>query len=222
MNAIYEFVTGPLAWVAWGVFLLGSAWRLTAMYKLAKAKDATSIAFMNWGYSLRSIINWLIPFNALGWRINPAMTIATFLFHICLIAAPVFLVAHVTLWDEFFGISYLALPDNLADIMTLVVIAVCLFFGGRRLMLPQVRFITSGKDWLALIIVLAPFLTGFLAYHQVGGAAGYDALIIAHIVAGEIMLAAIPFTRLSHMVFAVFSRSYIGSEFGGVRHARDW
>lgn len=222
MNAIYEFVTGPLAWAAWSVFLLGSAWRLWSMYTLAKAKDAQSMAFMDLGFSLRSIINWLIPFNALGWRINPAMTVATFAFHICLIAAPVFLVAHVALWDEFFGLSYPALPDSVADAMTLVVIAACLFFAGRRFVLPQVRFITTGKDWLALIIVLAPFLTGFLAYHQVGGAAGYDALIIAHIVAGEIMLAAIPFTRLSHMVFAVFTRAYMGSEFGGVRHARDW
>ncbi len=222
MNAIYEFVTGPLAWVAWGVFVLGSAWRLVSMYKLAKAKDTASLAFMDWGFSLRSIFNWLIPFNALGWRKNPAMTVGTFAFHISLIVAPIFLVAHVTLWDEFFGISYPALPDTVADAMTLVVIAACLFFAGRRLMMPEVRYITTGKDWLALVIVLAPFLTGFLAYHQVGGAAGYDALIVAHIVAGEIMLAAIPFTRLSHMVFAAFTRAYMGSEFGGVRHARDW
>ena len=47
-------------------------------------------------------------------------------------------------------------------------------------------------------------------------------MVILHVVAGEIMLAAIPFTRLSHVVFAVFTRAYMGSEFGGVRHARDW
>lgn len=219
MNAAYEFVTGPLAWAAWGIFLLGSAWRLVSMYQLAKKKDASSLAFMDWGFSLRSIVNWLIPFNALGWKKNPAMTVATFAFHICLFVGPIFLAAHVMLWDQFFGISYVSLPDNVADIMTLVVIAACLYFAGRRFMQPEVRYITTGQDWLALVIVLAPFLTGFLAYHQVGG---YDLMIILHVVAGEIMLAAIPFTRLSHMVFAVFTRAYMGSEFGGVRHARDW
>ena len=219
MNAAYEFVTGPLAWAAWGIFLLGSAWRLVSMYQLAKKKDASSLAFMDWGFSLRSIVNWLIPFNALGWKKNPAMTVATFAFNICLLVGPIFLAAHVMLWDQFFGISYVSLPDNVADIMTLVVIAACLYFAGRRFMQPEVRYITTGQDWLALVIVLAPFLTGFLAYHQVGG---YDLMIILHVVAGEIMLAAIPFTRLSHMVFAVFTRAYMGSEFGGVRHARDW
>lgn len=219
MNAAYQFVTGPLAWVAWGIFLLGSIWRLVSMYQLAKKKDASSIAYMDFGYSLRSIVNWLIPFNALGWRKSPAMTIATFAFHICLFVTPIFLVAHVLLWDQAFGVSYVTIPDAVADGMTLVVVAVCLFFAGRRLVQPEVRYITTGKDWLALVIVLAPFLTGFLAYHQ---AIDYDTMIILHVVAGEVMLAAIPFTRLSHMVFAVFTRAYMGSEFGGVRHARDW
>jgi len=219
MNAAYEFVTGPLAWAAWGIFLLGSAWRLLSMYQLAKKKDASSIAFMDWGFSLRSIVNWLIPFNALGWRKSPLMTVATFAFHACLILVPVFLMAHVALWDQSFGVRFASLPDNVADIMTLVVVAACLFFAGRRLMQPDVRFITTGQDWLALVIVLAPFLTGFLAYHQVFN---YQLVIILHVVAGEVMLAAIPFTRLSHMVFAAFTRAYMGSEFGGVRHARDW
>jgi len=219
MNAAYEFVTGPLAWAAWGIFLLGSAWRLFSMYQLAKAKDTASLSYMSWGFSLRSIINWLIPFNALGWKANPAMTVATFVFHLCLLVTPIFLVAHVMLWDQYFGISFATIPDNVADIMTLVVIAACLFFAGRRIMQPEVRYITTPQDWVALIIVLAPFLTGFLAYHQI---TDYDLMIILHVVAGEIMLAAIPFTRLSHMVFAVFTRAYMGSEFGGVRHARDW
>jgi len=219
MNAAYEFVTGPLAWAAWGIFLLGSAWRLFSMYQLAKAKDTASLSYMSWGFSLRSIINCLIPFNALGWKANPAMTVATFVFHICLLVAPIFLVAHVMLWDQFFGISFVTIPDNVADIMTLVVIAACLFFAGRRIMQPEVRYITTPQDWVALIIVLAPFLTGFLAYHQI---TDYDLMIILHVVAGEIMLAAIPFTRLSHMVFVAFTRAYMGSEFGGVRHARDW
>ena len=45
---------------------------------------------------------------------------------------------------------------------------------------------------------------------------------ISHIVAGEVMLVAIPFTRLSHMIFAPFTRAYMGSEFGKIRHAADW
>lgn len=219
MNGVYEFVTGPLAWLAWAVFVLGSLWRLVRMYQLAKTRDASSLAFMSWKFSLRSIGHWLIPFGTLGWKKNPALTVATFLFHVLLFVAPIFLTAHVMLWDQYFGISYPAIPDVIADAMTAVVIVLCLYFAVRRFSNPNVRYITCPADWLALCIVFAPFLTGFLAYHQL---LDYDTMIILHIVAGEIMLIAIPWTRLSHMVFAVFTRAYMGSEFGGVRHARDW
>ena len=219
MNTIYEFVTGPLAWLAWTAFIVGSAWRLASMYKLAKTKDASSIAFMSWKYSLRSIAHWITPFATLGWRKNPALTVATFLFHILLFAVPIFLTAHVMLWDQFFGISFPAIPDPIGDYLTILVIALCAFFAIRRFQNPNVRYITKPADWIALAIVFAPFLTGFLAYRQI---LDYDTMIILHILAGEVMLVAIPWTRLSHMVFAVFTRSYMGSEFGGVRHARDW
>jgi nitrate reductase gamma subunit len=219
VNNIYQFVTGPLAWAAWASFILGSAWRLYSMYKLAKRKDASAIAFMSWKFSLRSIGHWLTPFGTLGWRTNPALTVVTFIFHIFLFLTPIFLVAHVMLWDQFFGISYPTIPDTVTDIMTVIVIAACVFFAGRRLYDPNVRYLTKPADWIALAIVFAPFATGFLAYHQI---LNYNVMIILHIVAGEIMLAAIPWTRLSHMIFAPFTRAYMGSEFGGVRNARDW
>jgi hypothetical protein len=38
----------------------------------------------------------------------------------------------------------------------------------------------------------------------------------------ELLLVAIPFTRLSHMLLAPLTRAYIGSEFGMVRHVKDW
>ncbi len=47
-------------------------------------------------------------------------------------------------------------------------------------------------------------------------------MLILHIVTGASVLVAIPFTRLSHMLWFVFTRAYMGSEFGAVRNARDW
>ena len=85
--------------------------------------------------------------------------------------------------------------------------------------MPEVQFVTSASDYILLAIVAAPFITGFLAYHQWFG---YKFFLILHIISGEIMLAAIPFTRLSHMLFSAFTRAYMGSEFGGVRHVKDW
>ncbi|WP_415519227.1 MAG: TmcC family electron transfer complex membrane anchor subunit [Desulfovibrio aminophilus] len=219
MHEIYNLVTGPLAWLAWGIFIVGSIYRLAIMYILAKKKDGPSLAYMSWGFSLRSIINWLIPFNALGWRRNPVMTVATFAFHICLVLAPIFLLAHVALWDQFFGVEYPVFRENVTDIMSMIVVAGGLVFAGRRRFQKEVRYVTTCQDWLILVIAVLPFLTGILAYHQIFN---YQTMVILHILTGEIMLAAIPFTRLSHMLFAVFTRAYMGSEFGGVRRVKDW
>ena len=132
---------------------------------------------------------------------------------------PIFLLAHVTLVDESWNISWWTLPDSVAEVMTLIVIIGCVFFIVRRLVNPEVQYVTSASDYIILGIVAAPFVTGFLAYYQWFG---YQIFLILHIISGEVLLVAIPFTRLSHMIFAPLTRAYMGSEFGGVRHAKDW
>lgn len=220
MYDVYEFVRGPLLWVSLIVFIGGSLYRFISMYALAKKKDALIFTYWSWKYALRSILHWIIPFASTNMRARPVMTIMTFLFHIGLFVAPIFLTAHLVLLDESWGISWPALPDLAADIITLVVIAGAAFFLARRKLLPEVKYVTSESDYAILAIVAAPFITGFLAYHQL--IVDYKILLILHILAGEIMLAAIPFTRLSHMIFFPFTRGYMGSEFGGVRTAIDW
>ncbi|WP_285907612.1 TmcC family electron transfer complex membrane anchor subunit [Pseudodesulfovibrio pelocollis] len=219
MIEIYTFVSGPLAWIAWSVFVFGSIYRLVSMYNLAKAKDGSSLAYMSLPYSLRSIFHWLVPFGTLGWKSDPLMTIATFAFHICFFLVAIFLGAHVVFWDTAFGISWWSLSDTTGDIISFVVIGACVVFAVRRLALPHVRNVTRAKDWFALLLVAMPFVTGVLAYHQIGPSL---LMTILHILSGELLIALIPFTRLSHALFAVFTRSYMGSEFGGVRRVRDW
>jgi len=220
MHDAYFFVTGPLAWVAFIIFIGGCLWRLVNMLRMVNEKEKFIFTYMSWKYSLRSIFRWLTPFATVNWRKHPVLTIVTFAFHLCLLVTPLFLLAHIILWSEsWLGISYWSLSDGVADIMTLVVICACVFFLIRRLTLPEVQFVTSASDYVILAMVAAPFVTGFIAYHQWFN---YQLFLILHIIAGEIMLAAIPFTRLSHMIFSPFTRAYMGSEFGGVRHARDW
>ena len=219
MHDLYNFVTGPLAWAAFIVFIAGSMYRLINMLYLVNKKEKFIYTYMSFKYSFRSIFHWIIPFATVNWKRHPVLTIVTFAFHTCLIITPVFLLSHAILWDESWNISLWTLPDGVADIMTLVVVGSCIFFLVRRLVLPEVQYVTSASDYLILAIVAAPFITGFIAYHQW---VNYQFFMILHIISGEIMLVAIPFTRLSHMLFSPFTRAYMGSEFGGVRNAKDW
>lgn len=219
MREIYTFVSGPLAWLAFILFFGGCLYRLVRLFMLVKEKEPFIFTYMSWKYSLRSIFHWIIPFGTVNWRRHPVLTVVTFLFHIGLVIAPIFLLAHVILLDEALSLSWWTLPDAWADVLTVVVIIGCVFFLVRRLTQPEVKFVTSASDFVILTIVAAPFITGFIAYHQW---IDYPVMMVLHVVAGEVLLVAIPFTRLSHMLFSPFTRAYMGSEFGKVRHARDW
>jgi nitrate reductase gamma subunit len=219
MHTIYAFVTGPLVWAAFIVFIGGSLYRIVHMLMLVHKKEKFIFTYVSLRYSLRSILHWLAPFATVNMRRHPALTIVSFAFHICLLLVPVLLFSHIVLFDEAWNVTWPSLPDPVADIMTLIVIGGCLFFLIRRMTRKEVKYVTSASDFVLLAIVAAPFLTGFIAYHQWFH---YQLFLILHVLTGEIMLMAIPFTRLSHMIFSPFTRAYMGSEFGGVRHARDW
>jgi nitrate reductase gamma subunit len=205
--------------VSFILFAGGTLYRLISMAVLAKQKDAIVYEYFSLKYALRSIFHWIIPFATANWKKHPWMTLVTFSFHICLIVTPVFLLAHIILWKESWDISWWWISDAWADVFTVIVILCCMFFAIRRVVQPDVKFLTSPSDFVILAIVAAPFLTGFWTYHQWPG---YEVMGILHILAGEIMLVAIPFTRLSHMIFFPLTRGYMGSEFGAVRKAIDW
>ncbi|MGD8292412.1 MAG: nitrate reductase [Desulfobacterales bacterium] len=219
MNTLYNIVSGPFAWLAFIIFIGGSLYRLTSLVVLVHQKEKFIYSYMSLKYSLRSILRWSIPFATENMRKHAVLTIVAFAFHICLIITPIFLLAHVILIEESWDLNWWTLPDGAAEVMTLIVIGGCVFFLVRRMVNPEVKFVTYASDYIILGIVAAPFVTGLLAYYQWFG---YQIFVILHILAGEVMLVAIPFTRLSHMFFAPLTRAYMGSEFGGVRKARDW
>ena len=219
MNTLYNLVSGPFAWLAFIIFIGGSLYRLTSLLVLVHKKEKFIYSYMSLKYSLRSILRWSTPFATENMRKHAVLTIVAFAFHICLILTPIFLLAHVILIEESWNLNWWTLPDGAAEIMTLIVIGGCVFFLVRRMVNPEVKFVTFASDYIILGIVAAPFVTGLLAYYQWFG---YQTFVILHILSGEVMLVAIPFTRLSHMLFAPLTRAYMGSEFGGVRKARDW
>jgi nitrate reductase gamma subunit len=215
---LYNLVRGPLVWLAFIVFIGGSIYRLKTFIDLIK-KDKTIMPFISLKYTLRSLFHWLIPFNSVNWRRRPIVTIVTFLFHIGLVFTPVFLLSHNILWRESWGFGWWTISEQLGDVMTIIVIGCCIFFFLRRILAPEVNFVTFDSDYLILLISLMPFLTGFFAFHQL--LLPHKTMVILHMIFGEIMLIAIPFTRLFHMFYFFLTRSFMGSQFAGWG-TRDW
>jgi len=216
--SIYNLVRGPFVWIAFLVFIGMSVYKVRRLYLMAKNEKVVlpSIKIEAAG---RSILHWIVPFGSRNWRLKWPVTITTFVFHIGLIFTPIFLLSHNILWYESWGISWWSLPEKVADIMTVLVIITSIVFFLRRIFAPEVRFVTSSDDLLILAISFFPFLTGFMAYHSF--ILPYKAMLILHILFGEAMLIAIPFTRLAHMFYFFMTRSFMGSQAAGWG-GKDW
>ena len=212
---MYELVTGPLAWLSFGIFFFGLLYRLVWYIRGLNWQLDRVTYSQNVGYgvkgALRSIFFWVVPYGTHSWRFYPVFTILVFVFHVCLLATPVFLMGHNVLLLERWGFSLPTLPEGVADVMTIGVMVAALFIVLRRIGLPEVRILTKPYDFLVLAIAVAPFVTGFIAFHQIGN---YDFWIVAHVLCGEIMLVAIPFTKLSHFLLFFLSRAQLGMDYG--------
>jgi nitrate reductase gamma subunit len=223
--ALYTFLTGPLFWASLAICIIGLIVRLVLYIKgLHWQMDRVAYrAFPGLGAigALRSIGFWLVPFGSRGWRRQPFMTLIFFGFHVGAVLVPLFLLAHNQFLAERIGI---ALPWTLntgtADLLSWTVIVCALLLLIRRLALAQVRILTTPYDLLILALAVAPFATGLLARYEVGN---YAFWLLAHILSGEILLIAIPFTKLSHIALFFATRAQLGMDYaikrGGQRNA---
>ncbi len=218
MQSVLWFLRGPLVWIALLVFVIASAYKVNKVIRMAK-DEKVIMPYLSAYYGLRSIFRWVIPFSTHNMRIRPLFTLVSFSFHVSLLATPLFLMDHAVLWHESWGVRWASLPGNVADVMTVIVMVGCAFFMVRRVVAPQVRNVTSWDDFALALLVASPFVTGFVAHHQW---LPYRAMLVLHIVCGAAWLVAIPFTRLAHMLWFFLTRTYVGSEFGYLRNARDW
>jgi len=185
------------------LYFKGLSWQLDRVaYKAYPAQGFKGAA--------NSILKWLIPFGTYGWRKQPFMTLIFFGFHIGAVIVPLFLLGHNVFLKEKIGISFITLNPVLADILTWSVIASAFFLILRRISLPEVRILTTTYDYFILFLSVAPFITGLIARYEIGN---YSFWLTAHILCGEALLIAVPFTKLSHIVLFFASRAQLGMDY---------
>ena len=223
---MYDFVRGPLMWLSSIIFISGIIYRTVQLFVLTRKKEKVpctkkkvEITDQKKYSSEEQKFKLLLAFqNSLIGK-NPIMAIVSSIFHACLFITPIFAAGHALSLYESWGFSFITLPDNLIDLLTIIFLACALFFLMRRIVIPRVKSISTPYDYLLLFITAAPFITGFYAYHQYFD---YKTVITLHILAGEIMLIVMPFTKLGHMVFFFFIRILIGNEYSFGKGKRVW
>lgn len=219
MFDLYELVRGPLVWVAFIVFLGGSIYNFCEVLRKTK-EDPVFYKYMKIKYILRSYLFWLVPFGSYSMRSHPWFTLISYIFHIGIILVPIFFIGHIELWNESWGIRWKGLPNAWSDILTLSTLLCGMLLLLRRILIKEVRYLSTSTDYILLMLVILVFATGFLARYQL--IFNYKTMVIIHMLLGELMLMVIPFTKLSHMFYFWFIRAHTGSEFGAVRKTKDF
>ena len=206
---MYDLVRGPLVWVAFFVFIVGTIYQVVRFYSLSR-KNPQFRLIKPTGGPPKTEEPPPPPELTFAQRLrlsvagtNPVMITVTTVFHVLLVLTPFFVLGHNVLWDLAWGIQPPSFSESFTDFLTQLVIAGGLYFLYRRLFVARVHAITSAYDYVVLAIATAPFITGFMAYRNLFD---YDTVILLHMLAGEIMLIAIPFTKLVHMPFFFINR----------------
>ena len=212
----YSFVEGPLLWIAFLTFIIGTILRIALVVATARKMDGPMFQHFSWKYVLATLGRWILPINK-DMAKNPVFMSLVYIFHICLIVVPIWLAGHVSLWEESrFEWSWTALPDAWADWMTLILIAISIFFLLRRLISADIRLLSTLSDYLLIVVTALPFVTGYFLTHGTLDSIALlgDNMSLIHMLSGELMLILIPLTRLSHAFLFFFSRAATGIEFG--------
>lgn len=214
MQSAISFLTGPGLIVSLGVFFIGLTVRFV-LYFLGLNWRLERVAYkaeLAWGLKggAHSAVKWLIPFGTYGWRAQPFVTVAFFMLHFGAVLVPLFLAGHNVVLKDALGFSLPSMPQRLADVLTVMSVLGLGMLLLRRLALPEVRIMTTAHDYFIIMLVLTPFVSGFLAARHIGD---YDMWLLCHIISGELLLILAPFTKLSHIALYFASRIQIGMDY---------
>ena len=223
---MYECARGPFVWASLTIFIIGTVFQIFRFYALSRKaglsphvpilrpeRDEEKRSFTN------RITELLRKAGQTVLSVHPVTITVSTIFHLCLIFTPLFVLGHNELIKLTFGFSLPSVSEHISDVLTVAVLICCAFFLFRRIFLSRVRAITTFYDYLVLALAALPFLSGFLAFHQIFD---YRTVMHIHMLSGELMLIAIPFTKLTHMIFFFLNRFLVKNEYTFGKGSRAW
>jgi nitrate reductase gamma subunit len=222
---LLDWVRGPILAVAIAVFLLGTAWRFWALYRLpaAAAAGTPRRRFGHWAALKGAMGRFAVPKG-----FAPSATLVTFnpyVFHVGLAVIVFGYAPHIAFVRRLTGLSWPALPDAVmyaAAGVTIVSLLLALMF---RLSDPVLRKISRADDMIAWTITFLPLVTGMAVVGEPSAPllasdhVIYRGPLALHLLSVELLLVWFPFGKLMHAFLAIPARMQLATFFGrrGVR-----
>jgi len=213
---LLDWLRGTGLQISIALFCLGMVFRLAQNIFTGRARNLAVPRGSQFGPGLRTIWRRSIPEPGLSHR-SYFTHIAGYIFHIGLFVTLLFLSEHILVFKNLLGFGWPALPRAIIDITALLSIAALVAILIRRFMDPVLKQISDYQDYLAWLLTIAPLATGFMVLHPMGMT--YQTTLVWHLISIELLLIAMPFTKLSHALSIFISRWYNGAIAGykGVR-----
>lgn len=222
----YEFIRGPLAWIAFAVFCLGMAFQIGRFVLLSRRRPHSRVALpvLRAPQPTPARERWIA--RLARWRtgffgMDPALALCSVLFHAAGLVLPIGLLHHNSIMEQLWGVTLCphVLSEAATETLSWMVFGGAGFFLLRRIFLRRVRAISTLYDYLTLVLALAPFVTGYLAIH---GLFDYKTNVIWHILSVQLLLVCAPFTKFSHMLYFFINRFLLGTELSFGAGRRIW
>jgi len=214
---ILAFARGPFFQVALLVFIAGMVYRLVRIIFLGWKPDkvppggskarGVAVSF------LKGILIWpFVPWVKNTFSRNPIIYLAGGLFHLGLFVVLFLGTAHMLVWKSLIGIGWPTLPLPIVDWLAAATIVAMIALFINRLVNPVLKLISGPAEWLNLLFVFLPMVTGYMMTHHLWFA--YEVLYSLHMLTVDMLLIWIPLSRISHFMFYFFSKAIHGADFG--------
>jgi nitrate reductase gamma subunit len=205
---LYTWVRGPALQAAVALFLLGLTVRLFELWMLGRKTDLSVPRAGGFWPGLRTIFTRSVPAPGLLRR-AALVYLGGYIFHLGFFITLLFFVPHILLFKGAVGLSWPGLPSAVVDLTAIITIAALIALLVHRLTDPVRRHLSGVNDYLSWALTILPLLTGYMAVHRL--LLPYTSLLVIHVLSVELLLIALPFTKLVHAVTFLISRSYNGA-----------
>jgi nitrate reductase gamma subunit len=206
VDAWIDLGRGPLFRLAFCLLVLGLLRLLVlSVVGVAEAYRRSSDRIVPWKEVLRATLGWVLPIGRLGSGRRLYSTVS-FVWHLGLLSVPLFLPAHVLLWRRSVGFGWPAMPQGLANGLTLLTVVAALGLFAGRVLHSGARALSRPQDHAWPLLLAVPFGTGYLCANAALAPEAYQLFMLTHVYSADLIMALIPFTKAAHCVLAPLSQ----------------
>jgi len=214
---VLAFARGPFFKIALLFFIAGMAYRLVRIVSLGWSADKVPPRGSKFSGVVKSFLKGIVVWPFIPWvkntfKKNPVIYLAGGLFHLGLFVVLFLGTAHMLVWKSLLGLSWRTLPLPIVDWMAAVTIVAMIVLFINRLVNPVLKLISGPAEWLNLLFVFLPMITGYMMTHHLWFP--YEVLYSLHMISVDALLIWIPLSRISHFMFYFFAKAIHGADFG--------